>query len=347
MSKLSNSSKPSKRKKINRVFGFKLNKTAKKYDKANKRKHRNVTPYFAQNYQGKEYAYTTHFFLQRCETFDPQKCKFLIAVREAKFQRTSIRLERRELLLVLFPTLISYCDFSLSNPYLFEVRANVEHIATMCRQLYTYTDPTTKKTRNRYDTVLNAIEMLEEAELIKVAREYDKRGRRYKPMRIWLNVEFFLSLGVTEVELRNILAKFHKYQYRNNSFNQNYQNYEKHVARLNHKGVADVEKQYSLKNLLIKERKALLGEKLMKFVATPNNATEYNAEDDDVQSCFRSPKYCTTSLEIAKLRKRLEERSLRRQRIREKAANDIAYRKWQLQSYEVELSKPVEELSYC
>ncbi|WP_257797630.1 TrbM/KikA/MpfK family conjugal transfer protein [Aggregatibacter actinomycetemcomitans] len=66
--------------------------------------------------------------------------------------------------------LIVYCDFSPASEYLFEVRANVEHISNMCNQAYVSWDKSGKN-RVRYDTVLNAIQMLEDAELITVLRE--------------------------------------------------------------------------------------------------------------------------------------------------------------------------------
>ncbi|WP_233138893.1 hypothetical protein [Aggregatibacter actinomycetemcomitans] len=120
-----------KRKKINRTFGFKSSKRAVNYEKAAKKKHRNLTPFFTQNLQSREFAYTTWFFLQRCETHNFNKNPYLNALRLSKYQRETIRRERREVLSVLLPTLITYCDFSPASDYLFEVRANVEHIANM------------------------------------------------------------------------------------------------------------------------------------------------------------------------------------------------------------------------
>lgn len=65
-----------------------------------------------QNYQRKDYAYTTWFFLQRCGNHDFNKNPYLNALRLAKYERETIRRDRREVLTVLVPTLISYCDFS-------------------------------------------------------------------------------------------------------------------------------------------------------------------------------------------------------------------------------------------
>ena len=329
------SNQPKKRNKKYRVFGFTSNVKAKIYDKANKKKHRNNTPVFMQNYQRKEYAYTTWFFLQRCETHDFNKNPYLNALRLAKYQREKIRRDRREVLSVLIPTLISYCDFSPASPYLFEVQANVEHIAKMCNQAYESWDNKAGKSRVRYDTVRLALEMLEAAELITVLREYDEKGRKHKAMRIWLNVEFFLMLGITEPQLRKLLVDFHKYKFVKNRLEQMFINYQKHLAKLEHKGVADISKNHSLRNLLIKRRKDLLGEHIIQFVSQrkPTNYLTLDIESNVFKPCFRSFDDCNTPEEVRKLQKRLLDKERLRERARLKAANDIAYRKAQMQAY--------------
>ncbi|WP_167740727.1 RepA family replication protein [Muribacter muris] len=328
-----------KRQKINRVFGFKSQRTAKIYEKAGKKKHRNLTPFFRQNYQSKEFSYTTWFFLQRCETHDLLKNTYLNALRLAKGEREAIRRERRETLDVLIPTLVAYCDFAPSSELLFEVRANVEHIAKMCNQAYTSYDSVSNKYRVRYDTVLNAIEMLEEAELITVLREYDKQGQKQKPMRIWLNVEFFLMFGITEKQLREVLLKFHKYQFVNNQLEKTFKNYQKHLDKMEQKGVADIKRHHSLRNLLIKRRKDLLGERIIQFVAQrkPNNYLELDIERDVFKPCFRSFSDCNSPDEVEKLRKRLWDRELVRQKAREKALNNRLYKAALMQQYSNEL----------
>ena len=80
-----------KRKKINRTFGFKSSKRAVNYSKAAKKKHRNLTPFFTQNLQSREFAYTTWFFLQRCETHNFNKNPYLNALRLSKYQRETKR----------------------------------------------------------------------------------------------------------------------------------------------------------------------------------------------------------------------------------------------------------------
>lgn len=327
-----------KRKKINRTFGFKSSKRAVGYKKAAKKKHRNLTPFFTQNLQSREFAYTTWFFLQRCETHNINKNPYLNALRLSKYQREAIRRERREVLSVLLLVLIVYCDFSPASEYLFEVRANVEHIANMCNQAYVSRDKNGKN-RVRYDTVLNAIQMLEDAELITVLREYDRLGQKHKPMRIFLNVEFFLMFNITEKELRKILVDFHKYQFVNNRVNQTFERYKKHLDKLENKGVAGIKQHHSLKNLLIKRRKDLLGEHVIKFVSQrkPVNYLDLDIESDVFKPCFRSFADCNTTEEVQKLRKRLYDKERIRQRAREKAANDILYRKALKESYMTDL----------
>lgn len=327
--------KSKKRSKTPRVFGFKSQLKAKVYEKANKKKHRNNTPVFMQNYQHKDYAYTTWFFLQRCETHDFNKNPYINAIRLATYQRETIRRDRREVLSVLIPTLISYCDFSPASKYLFEVRANVEHIAKMCNQAYESWDAKACKSRVRYDTVRGALEMLEAAELITVLREYDKQGRKHKAMRIWLNVEFFLMFGITEQQLRKIIVDFHKHQFVHNNLDKTFKDYQKHLDKLEHKGVANLQKNHSLRNLLIKRRKDLLGEHIIKFVSQrkPSNYLTLDIESNVFKPCFRSFAECNTPEEVRKLQQRLLDKERLRKRARLKAANDIAYRKAQMQHY--------------
>ncbi|MEE6033010.1 MULTISPECIES: replication protein [Avibacterium] len=330
---MSKSAKP--RNKRYRTFGYKSTLKATVYDKANKRKHRNKIPLFMQNYQQKDYAYIIWYFLQRLDSHNINKNPYLNALRLAKYQREAIRRERREVLTVLFATLLTYCDFSPASTYLFEVRANVEHIAKMCNQTYESWDSKNAKRRVRYDTILNAIEMLEAAELITVLREYDKAGKKQKAMRIWLNVEFFLMFGITEKQLRKLVVDFHKYQFINNRLDKTFKEYQKHLDKLEHKGVADINQHYALRNLLIKRRKDFLGEHIIKFVSQrkPTNYLSLDIESDVFKPCFRSFSDCNSPEEVRKLQKRLLDKERLRERTRQKAANDIAFRKAQIQGY--------------
>lgn len=327
--------KSKKRPKKHRIFGFKSQLKAKVYEKANKMKHRNKVPVFMQNFQQKDYAYTTWFFLQLCETHNFNKNAFLNALRLAKGERECIRCERREVLSVLVPTLISYCDLSPASPYLFEVRANVEHIAKMCNQAYVSWDEKAGKSRVRYDTVRGALEMLENAELITILREYDKKGRKHKAMRIWLNVEFFLMFGISEKQLRQLVIDFHKYQFINNRLEQTFKNHQKHLDKLETKGVADIQKNHSLRNLLIKNRRNFLGDHVIRFVSQrkPSNYLTLEIEKNVFKPCFRSLAECNSPEEVHKLQKRLWDKERIRERAKLKAANDKAYRKAQMEAY--------------
>lgn len=318
-----------------RVFGYRSTLKAKEYKKANVRKHRNKIPQFLLNHQPKEYAYTAWFFLQRFKKHNFNKNAYLNALRLANYQRETIRLDRCEVLSVLVPTLIAYCDFSPANDYLFEVRANVEHLAQMCNQSYLYWDKKEGKRRTRYDTVRKALLMLEDAGLITVLRQFDKKGRKHKPMRIWLNVEFFLMFNVTEQQLKKLLIRFHKYQFINNRLGENFKAYQRHLEKLEHKGVADIKQNHSLRNLLIKRRKDLFGERVIQFLAQrkPPHYLEMEIETDIRKPCFRSIEECNSPEEVHRLRKRLHQRDELRRRARSQPANDVAYLNAVLASY--------------
>lgn len=333
------SNNPQKRSKKYRTFGFTSTLKAKTYEKANKKKHRNKTPVFMQNYQRRDYPHIVWFFLQRCATHDLNRNPFFNALRLAIYKRETIRQDRREVLIVLLLTLIAFCDFSPASPYLFEVRASVEHIAKMCNQLYETWDEKTGKRRQRYGTVKNALKMLEDAELITVLRQYDKIGRQQKALRIWLNVEFFLMFNITAKELRKLMVNFHKYQFVNNRLNETFENYKKHLAKLERKGVANINSNHSLRNLLIKRRKDFLGEHTIIFVSQrkPTDYLSFDIETDVFKPCFRSFADCNTPEEVNKLRQRLWDKERIRERARLKAANDIAYRKALMQSYITDL----------
>lgn len=322
-------------KKSPRVFGHTVAVTATVYEKASKQKHRNKIPVFMQNYQRKDYPYSTWYLLKLCEKHDFNLNPYLNALRLAKGEKETIRLERREMLSVLCPTLIAYCNLSPVAEHLFEVQASVEHLAKMCNQNYESWDNKTGKHRTRCDTVRNALDMLEEAELITVLRQYDKKGRKYKPMRIWLNIEFFLMFGITEHKLRTLVVNYHKYQFINNQLGRTFKAYQKHLDKLETKGVADIKSNYALNNLLIKRRKAFLGEKIIKFVSQrkPSNYLSLDIESDVFKPCFRSFNDCNSPEEVWKLKKRLFDRERLRAQARQKSAEAIIFRQALTQSY--------------
>lgn len=309
-------------------FTFKSTRKAKNYCIANKRKHRNKTPFFKLNDRKKSYGYTQWFFIKRCETHNFNANKFLTALRMVLKQRLTIRRERIEALEVLSLLLLTYCDFSPASEYLFEVRATLGRLAKMGNFSYIYYDKIEDKVRERYDSLLGALEMLEQAELITICRQYDKEERKHKPMRIWLNPEFLLMFGVTEQQLRKMLVDFHKYQYVKNQLDQTFAEYQKHLEMLENYGIADLSKNYSLRNLLKKKRKDLLGEHIIKFVSQrkPANYLSFEVETNVFKPCFRSFDDCTSPEELNKLRERLLNKERIRERARLKAQNDSLYR---------------------
>lgn len=317
-----------------RVYQAHFDVEAKVYDRAEKRKHRNTTPNYIFNYQKKEksYPYTTWFFLQRLSIHDFKLNPYLCALRMAQ-GKGAIRSERRESLKALCAVMLTYVDMSPARPYLFEVRASIEELADKSHLTYMYWDNVKGKHRLRYDIALNTLKMLEEAELVTVVREYDRVGRQHKPSRIFLNVEFFLMLGVTEKELRKILLDFHKNQYVKNNLNQSFISYKKHLDRLEQKNVANLENHHALRNMLIKRRKDLLGERMIKFVAQlkPVDYKSFDIESDVFKPCFRSYADCTTLEEVHKLRKRLLAKEQIRLQAKLKSANDTTYREAMVQ----------------
>lgn len=147
-------------------------------------------------------------------------------------------------------------------------------------------------------------------------------------------------LGITETQLRKILVDFHKYKFVNNRLEQMFANYQTHLAKLEHKGIADIRKNHSLRNLLIKRRKDLLGEHIIQFVSQrkPIDYLTLDVESNVFKPCFRSFNDCNTPEEVRKLQKRLLDKERLRERARLKAANDMAYRKAQIHAYLDEFS---------
>ncbi|MFC1040017.1 RepA family replication protein [Pasteurella multocida] len=332
----SNTEPKNKKTKKHLTFGFKCNTNAKEYEKAIVRKHRNTTPFFRLNFQNREFAYTQKVFLDLSSKHDLSRNRYLNALRIARYQRETIRKESREVMEVLIPTLISYCDMNLNSEFLFEVQANVEHIAKMCNQTYEYKD-SNGYVRVRYDTITNALNTFDEAGLITILREKDKVSGKNKAMRIWLNPEFFLMLGVSLKELRRKLLKYHKYQYQNNNLDKTRAAYQKHLMKIEHKNIASMKSNYKLRSLLLERKKNLLGEKTLEFVKQrkPINYRDFDIESDIFKPCFRTFEDCNTPEEIEKLRQRLYMRSLLREQARTKAQNNKLY-KQELERYYAE-----------
>ena len=85
--------------------------------------------------------------------------------------------------------------------------------------------------------------------------------------------------------------------------------------------------------MLIKRRKDLLGERMIKFVAQrkPVDYKSFDIESDVFKPCFRSYADCTTLEEVHKLRKRLFAKEQIRLQAKLKSANDTTYREAMVQ----------------
>lgn len=292
---------------------------AKIYSLQTCKKHRNNPPRFMKAIKGKDFTYTQKILLNRAYQHDSNRNPYFRALRRAKFQRLRIRSERREALHVLIPVLINFCDFSLTREYLFEIKTDLATIAKHCGQHYKYIDKNGNE-RDRYDTVNNAIKMLEEAELITVLREMDKTVGKQKAMRIWLNPEFFLMLGFSEAELRKIMLRYHKYQFINNKLDELDAYHKAHLERLKHSNVADISKKYSLHNHLKNIRKKFLGERVLKYVAQrkPIDFNDQVVTTYLFTPCFKSFADCNSEDEIEMLRNRILMRKVLRDKERER-----------------------------
>lgn len=296
-------------------------KKAKIYSLQTCKKHRNAPPKFVKLIKGKGFSYTQKLLLNRAYQHDTNRNPYLRALRKAKYQRLRIRSERREILDVLIPVLINFCDLSLTRDYLFEVKTDLATIAKQCGQHYKYTDKNGNE-RERYDTINNAIKMLEEAELITVLREMDKTVGKQKAMRIWLNPEFFIMLGFSEAELRKIMLRYHKYQFINNKLDELDAIHQQHIERLKQSNVADIRKKYALHNQLVNIRKKFLGERVLKYVAQrkPIDFKDQQISTYLFTPCFKSFADCNSEDEIEMLRNRILMRKVLRDKERERRA---------------------------
>ncbi|WP_239686293.1 MULTISPECIES: hypothetical protein [Serratia] len=170
-------------------------------------------------------------------------------------QRLSVRSERRETADVLALAFVANCDYSPDSDYLFEVMCGVEDLAKQCGQLHVNTNG-----RKTYDPILNTIRDWKDAGVIVVLKGQDPDTRQQKAMRIWLKPEFFEMLGFSISELREIVTKLRRWMERKGLRDTWKERYAKHVMRLARSNVASIEDKHSLKNLLKKIKRLVLGD---------------------------------------------------------------------------------------
>ena len=188
----------------------------------------------------------------RFKKHDHQRNELLIQYREKKGLRLNIRTERHEMYKAFDLALLNHLDVDKFGIGLFEITCSVEMLAKTIK-IYRIDN----NGHSRYDTLLNAIIDYEVSKQIIIYREFDKEKKVYKPVRMWLTIEFFKSRGFTEDELRNLLSLREHYLHKKNIFNQARDNYQKNfLQRLDKAGVLNppaklVKKLIRIKNKLV------------------------------------------------------------------------------------------------
>ncbi len=190
----------------------------------------------------------------------------LIKLRRDLKIRIHARSELCETLNILSSVLIVYCNLNLYSEYLFEIKVPFEVIASSMNMLHIYSNG-----RKSYDPPLHALRVLEKLKYLIVLRAKDTDTGHNKPLRIWLTKNFFISRGITLKRLRFYLYKYENWIIRNNLTN-NFLSYRnKHLLKMRIIGI-DLLKYPSLRNLLIKIKKNILGDK---FIHKINNNIKF------------------------------------------------------------------------
>ncbi|WP_434523829.1 RepA family replication protein [Photorhabdus asymbiotica] len=198
---------------------------------------------------------TVRRFAGALKVHDWNRNSFIYQLRCKRNQRVSIRSERRETFSELALAMIAYADYNPNNEYLFEVMCSVEKLAELCGQLYCY-----ESGRKSYDPILHALHDWQEANLIIIQEGFDPEAKQYKAMRIWIRPEFFVGLGFSIAEIRDMLNKFKRWMEKNGLRDSYQRRYAKHILRLAKSNVASINDKHSLKNLLKKIKRLVVGE---------------------------------------------------------------------------------------
>ncbi len=194
----------------------------------------------------------------------------LINLRRDLRIRIHARSELCETLNVLSSALIVYCNLNLYSEYLFEIKVPFEVIAYSINMLHIYDNG-----RKSYDPPLHALRVLEKLKYLIVLRAKNPDTGHYKPLRIWLTKKFFISRGITIKKLRFFLYKYEGWIIRNNLTNNFLYFRNKHLLKMRVIGI-DLVKYPSLRNLLIKIKKNILGEKFINHIN--NNIKFYSSK---------------------------------------------------------------------
>ncbi|EEC7290157.1 hypothetical protein HVX25_23985 (plasmid) [Escherichia coli] len=160
--------------------------------------------------------------------------------------RTGVRSESREALTALHFALAANCDYNPDNEYPFEVMVPFEEIARQMGVLHRY-----ENGRLAYDSALHALRVTEEMKQVFIVRGFDHDTRQHKPLRIFLNIDFFTSKGLRIEELKSMVCRFQAWARKKGLSRTLKQQNERHLLRLSRLNLG-IEKLYSLKKLLKK-----------------------------------------------------------------------------------------------
>jgi hypothetical protein len=193
-------------------------------------------------------------FSAALEKHDWNRNRHIYKLRCERNQRVSVRSERREVFDSLGLALFSMCDYNADSEFLFEVMCGTHDLARATSLLYR--TPTGRLT---YDPILNALNDWEKAGLIIIVRGQDPETKQNKAMRIFLKPEFFEGLGFTVDELRKILVDYRRWAEKNGLRETAKKRYAAHITRIARSNVASLDDKYSLKKLLLRIKRHVLG----------------------------------------------------------------------------------------
>lgn len=193
-------------------------------------------------------------FAAALEKHDWNRNRHIYKLRCERNQRVSVRSERREVYGSLGLALFSMCDYSADSEFLFEVMCGTHDLARATSLLYR-----TSAGRLTYDPILNALNDWEKAGLIIIVRGQDPETKQNKAMRIFLKPEFFEGLGFSVEELRKILGDYRRWAEKKGLRETAKQRYANHIARIARSNVASLDDKHSLKKLLFKIKRHVLG----------------------------------------------------------------------------------------
>ncbi|WP_337049945.1 hypothetical protein [Serratia fonticola] len=185
---------------------------------------------------------------------DWNRNRHIYKLRCERNQRVSVRSERREVFTVLALAMISMCDYNPDSEYLFEVMCGTHELARMTSLLHR--TPTGRLT---YDPILNALDDWEKAGTIIQLKGQDPETRQNKAMRIFIKPEWFEGLGFSVDELRKIVTDYRRWMEKKGLRDTGKKRYATHIARIARSNVASLDDKHSLKKLLLKIKRNVLG----------------------------------------------------------------------------------------